>query len=113
VETGFYEQGLLGLAFHPDYANNGYFFVYYIALGGDSAHIARFTVMAATRIGRSRQRVYHYDHSSSPTRTTTAAISSLGPTATSTSPWATAALMGDPDDRAQDGSSLLGKTAAD
>ena len=28
------EQGLLGLAFHPDYANNGRFFVYYTDQGG-------------------------------------------------------------------------------
>jgi glucose/arabinose dehydrogenase/plastocyanin len=29
VKTDFLEQGLLGLAFHPDYANNGRFFIYY------------------------------------------------------------------------------------
>lgn len=30
------ERGLLGLAFHPDYANNGRFFVYYTAKNGDT-----------------------------------------------------------------------------
>jgi len=29
VKTDFLEQGLLGLAFHPDYAKNGLFYVYY------------------------------------------------------------------------------------
>lgn len=37
------EQGLLGLAFHPDYDNNGYFYVYYTDLAGDSV-ISRFEV---------------------------------------------------------------------
>ncbi len=37
------EQGLLGLAFHPDYANNGYFYVNYTDNGGNT-RISRFTV---------------------------------------------------------------------
>jgi glucose/arabinose dehydrogenase len=36
------EEGLLGLAFHPDYVNNGYFYVYYVNLDGDLA-IARYS----------------------------------------------------------------------
>jgi len=47
VNNTFTEQGLLGLAFHPDYDQNGYFFVYYI--GGSSAGVSRlrrFTVSA-------------------------------------------------------------------
>lgn len=39
------ERGLLGLAFHPDYANNGYFFVNYINNNGDT-QISRFSVSA-------------------------------------------------------------------
>jgi glucose/arabinose dehydrogenase len=40
------EAGLLGLAFHPDYASNGCFFVYYNRVGSttDSRVIARFRV---------------------------------------------------------------------
>jgi glucose/arabinose dehydrogenase len=37
------EQGLLGLAFHPLYASNGYFYVNYIGVN-DSTHISRFSV---------------------------------------------------------------------
>jgi glucose/arabinose dehydrogenase len=37
------EQGLLGLAFHPDYGTNGYFYVNYTDSGGDT-HIVRYTV---------------------------------------------------------------------
>ncbi len=39
------EQGLLGLAFHPDYANNGYFYVNYTNNSGDT-RISRFSVTA-------------------------------------------------------------------
>ncbi|TAK14359.1 MAG: glucose dehydrogenase [Anaerolineae bacterium] len=38
-----YEQGLLGLAFHPDYAANGLFFVNYTDRSGDTV-IARYQV---------------------------------------------------------------------
>jgi glucose/arabinose dehydrogenase len=41
INTG-NERGLLGLAFHPDYATNGYFFVNYINNSGNTV-ISRFT----------------------------------------------------------------------
>ena len=34
------EQGLLGLAFHPDYATNGLFYVYYAPVGGSTNVVA-------------------------------------------------------------------------
>jgi len=40
------ERGLLGLAFHPQYKTNGYFYVNYVG-AGDSTHISRFTVSAS------------------------------------------------------------------
>ena len=46
VNTG-NEEGLLGLAFHPDYASNGHFFVYYSTSGPRRSVISRFTVDAA------------------------------------------------------------------
>jgi glucose/arabinose dehydrogenase len=42
------ERGLLGLAFHPRYAQNGFFFVYYTRPNGDIA-LARYSVSAANR----------------------------------------------------------------
>ncbi|MEM9950863.1 MAG: PQQ-dependent sugar dehydrogenase [Chloroflexota bacterium] len=41
--TGYTERGLLGLAFHPDYAENGTFFVYYTDTSGGTV-IARYQV---------------------------------------------------------------------
>jgi glucose/arabinose dehydrogenase len=38
------EEGLLGLAFHPDYANNGYFYVDYTASSPRRTVISRFKV---------------------------------------------------------------------
>lgn len=43
VINGGEEQGLLGLVFHPDYSNNGYFFVNYNDSSGNTV-IARFHV---------------------------------------------------------------------
>jgi glucose/arabinose dehydrogenase len=43
VGTSASEQGLLGLAFHPDYASNGRFYVNYTDASGDTV-IARFQV---------------------------------------------------------------------
>jgi len=39
------ERGLLGLAFHPNYASNGFFYVYYTDNGGDT-QVSRFSVSA-------------------------------------------------------------------
>src|SRR5690554_2324736 len=40
------EQGLLGLAFHPDYASNGYFYVNYTNTNGNT-QVSRFSVDAS------------------------------------------------------------------
>ena len=45
VGSGGNEQGLLGLAFHPNYASNGYFYVNYTNNSGDT-RVSRFSVTA-------------------------------------------------------------------
>jgi len=51
------EQGLLGLAFHPDYENNGFFFINYTNGNGDTV-ISRFQVSAdANRADMSSENV--------------------------------------------------------
>lgn len=40
------EQGLLGLAFHPQYHTNGYFYVFYVTSGTRYNRISRFSVSA-------------------------------------------------------------------
>lgn len=42
VNSGASERGLLGLAFHPDFAANGYFFVNYTGAGGHT-RVSRFS----------------------------------------------------------------------
>jgi glucose/arabinose dehydrogenase len=45
LDTGFFEQGLLGMAFDPDYANNGYFYVNLTSSSGNGdTHIRRYQV---------------------------------------------------------------------
>ena len=46
VGTNYTEKGLLGLAFHPNYASNRYFYIYYTRLSDGAITIARFTTQA-------------------------------------------------------------------
>lgn len=50
------ERGLLGLAFHPDYADNGYFYVNYTNTSGDTV-IARYTVSGDANIANAASAV--------------------------------------------------------
>ncbi len=52
VPTADDEHGVLGLAFHPQYATNGYFFVYYTGVTGDVT-IERFQVTANPDVANS------------------------------------------------------------
>ncbi len=63
VQSGGNEQGLLGMAFEPDYADSGYFYVYYIhGSGAGSSRISRFHVSADPNIAdpASEQVIFEY-----------------------------------------------------
>lgn len=45
LEDGYTERGLLGLAFHPGYADNGWFYIDYTDVNGHTV-VARYTVSA-------------------------------------------------------------------
>jgi glucose/arabinose dehydrogenase len=51
VSTAGNEEGLLGLAFAPDYARSGAFYLYYSAAGPRRSVLARFRVPAGKRAG--------------------------------------------------------------
>src|SRR4030095_14297902 len=51
VQSSGSEQGLLGLAFHPNYATNGYLYVYYTDLHGiGNTVVARCSTAAPNRL---------------------------------------------------------------
>ena len=46
VDTSGSEEGLLGLAFHPNFNSNGEFFVYYSRDGESSTVLSRFNIQS-------------------------------------------------------------------
>ena len=85
------EQGLLSVAFDPDYARTGAFYVNYTDTDGDSRTVEYKRSADDPARRRSRQRSGAAARSPTSRATTTAACCSSGPTAGSTSGWATAA----------------------
>jgi len=51
VNSGGIEQGLLGMAFHPDFEENGRFFVYYYRQGVEQTRLSEFGVGADAKTG--------------------------------------------------------------
>ena len=50
IEHAMVEQGLLSMALHPDFAENGYFYVYYITHGDEDTMVSRFQLSEDRRI---------------------------------------------------------------
>ena len=56
VSTNAFERGLLGLVFHPNYSANGYFFVNYTNLSGNTV-IARYSVSANANVANTTETI--------------------------------------------------------
>jgi hypothetical protein len=71
------EEGLLGLAFHPQFKSNGYFFVNYTALNPRRTVVARYSVDRSHRTERIHSVSLGSWRSISPSQTITAGCSCL------------------------------------
>lgn len=112
VETGFYEQGLLGLAFHPDYTNNGYFYVYYIHridLTSVESRISRFSVTPGNPDLADPGSEFIILAVQQPYDNNNGGDLHFGPDGYLYAALGDGGGVGDPDNLAQDGSTLLGK----
>lgn len=109
------ETGLLGLAFHPAYATNGLFYAYYTANGGTEFRVDQFAAPAGVVTGGLRRNVITV---ASPTITTLKHAGgwigfkpgeTLLHIAVGDGPYVLTTDGGDPENNAQDTSTLLGK----
>ncbi len=101
------EQGLLGLAFHPDYETNGFFFVNLTDLTGDT-QILRFTVSADGNVADPASAVALLSVDQ-PYANHNGGQLAFGPDGKLWIGLGDGGSAGDPGNRAQSGSSLLGK----
>ncbi len=108
VGSGGNEQGLLGLAFHPNYASNGYFYVNYTNNSGDTI-VARYRVSAGNpnlADPASAQQVLFVDQ---PYSNHNGGQLQFGPDGYLYIGLGDGGSGGDPQDRAQNTGTLLGK----
>lgn len=108
--SGNTERGLLGLAFHPDYASNGFFFVNYTRDPGGATRISRFS-----RVGTFASNVADPDSElvileiTQPFANHNAGDLNFGPDGYLWIAMGDGGAGGDPGNRAQDPGQLLGK----
>jgi glucose/arabinose dehydrogenase len=111
VESGGNEQGLLGIAFHPNFAENGLFFVGYTARGGDGAGnntVARFRVADdPNRADRESGAILL--SVPDPFRNHNGGLVAFGPDGYLYVGFGDGGASGDPEENAEDPSALLGK----
>jgi glucose/arabinose dehydrogenase len=102
------ERGLLGLAFHPSYASNGYFYVYFTAPNGDIT-ITRYTASANPNVADSGSShlILTVDHSSRSNHN--GGMLAFGTDGKLYIGTGDGGGGGDPDENGQDPGTLLGK----
>ena len=101
------EQGLLGLAFDPQYATNGYFFIHYSGEGGGTV-LSRFRVSSdPDRADPASEQVYLTQEQPYPNHN--GGQMAFGPDGYLYLGLGDGGSAGDPENRAQNLSSLLGK----
>lgn len=108
VDSSTSERGLLGLVFHPNYSENGYFYVNYTDAAGDT-QVSRFSVSAGNSNIADPDSEYSILQVSQPATNHNAGDLAFGPDGYLYVPLGDGGGGGDPDDRAQDGTQLLGK----
>lgn len=103
------ERGLLGVAFHPNYKQNGYLYVDYVSKGEENSIIARFTVSKQTGLAdpASEKLILKITQPHYPNHKGGALV--FGPDGYLYIGVGDGGSGGDPDNRAQNKNELLGK----
>ena len=101
------EQGLLGLAFHPDFTNNGFFYVHYSASNPRRSVLSRFTYNSQTGLASAGSEFILLEVSQPFTNHNGGALA-FGPDDRLYVAFGDGGGSGDPDDNAQDRGNLYG-----
>ncbi|MCB0211465.1 MAG: PQQ-dependent sugar dehydrogenase [Anaerolineae bacterium] len=102
------ELGLLGLAFHPNYQSNGYFYVYYTPDNPRRTVVSRFTVSSNPNVADINSELILLEYNQ-PYKNHNGGHLLFGPDDYLYIASGDGGSQGDPDDNAQTGSTLLGK----
>jgi len=108
ITTDANERGLLGLAFHPNYASNGHFFVNYTGANGDT-YVARYKVSDGNPDLAEPDSVKQIITIGQPFGNHNGGMIAFGPDGYLYIGMGDGGSGGDPGDRAQSGQTLLGK----
>jgi glucose/arabinose dehydrogenase len=108
VSTSGNEQGLLGLAFHPDYASNGRFFVSYTQRVGGASVVSEFTVSGNPNVANTTEEII-FGPLSQPFSNHNGGHIAFGPDGMLYLGLGDGGSANDPGNRAQNTTNLLGK----